>query len=226
MKQLIFLIVTFILFSCKSGNDRVKFEQPQPVSAKPLTAFGTHIQGLYINAEDSLEHIQINATEVISFANDTAHFHRSELLADSVKDLDVYDDEMVLDYLNSFGIKAEIIHDTVYCDLTKRDTLFSIGSHQILKKLNDNYFANIQSDAYWNVHLIHLEKDTLYWERIKPSDDLLKYNFAREDIEVSGETLEDSTKIYIMNPDKRGLKKLIRNGDFNISGKYVKLSKL
>ncbi len=223
MKHLIFLFVCAALFSCKSGNDRVKFEQPQPASASPLSAFEAAIQGIYVNAEDSLDKIRINATQVISFTSDSIHFHRVELLADSVKGLDINDNKQVLEYLTSLGVKAEIIKDTVYCNLSTEDTLFSIGSHQVLKKLNANYFANIESGSYWNVHLIRLENDTLYWKRIRPSDDLLKYNFAREDIEVSD---ADTTEIYIMNPDKRGLKKLIRKGDFHTSGKYVKVSEL
>lgn len=226
MKNLIFLFVCFALVSCKSANDRVKFEQPQPASAKPLAAFDAAIQGIYVNAEDSLDKIRINATQVISFTTFPMHFHRVELLADSVKDLDINDNKQVLEYLDSLGVKAEIIQDTIYCDLTTNDTLFSIGPHSILKKLNNNYFANIQSENYWNVHLIHLEKDTLYWKQVRPSDDLLKYNFAREDIEVSGEADKDTTEIYIMNPDKKGLKKLIRKGDFRTSGKFVKVSAL
>jgi hypothetical protein len=71
---------------------------------------------------------------------------------------------------------------------------------------------------------------TLYLSTIRPSKDLLQYAFARKEIKFCHDSLgnpipTDTCRIqYILNPDKKGLKKLIRNGDFSMSGKYVKMS--
>ena len=118
--------------------------------------------------------------------------------------------------------------------LILEDTIFEIDKYQVLKRLHHNYFLNEQSaDNYWRVKMMYIHRDTLVIGEVNPGDSLMRFDFViREDSTVlrnksvaeNGDVNRDSSVVYnyILDPGKRDLKKMIRSGLFERTGKYVK----
>ncbi len=218
------LFFCIFLFSC--ANKNVLFENPQPAKGKSLTAFDKNMQGVYL--EDSLDYLTISDKNAIMVTMESTHFHRSELKEDSLVNFDIYDDQKVLEYMNSLGIQARILSDTIYGRFADIDTLFSIGKDQILKKHNGNYFASIRDGEYWMVYLANLTNDTLIWREIHFSKDLLQYEFASEKVDYCEDSLgnlnntDTCSSRIILNPTKKELNTLIREGKFEIEAQFIK----
>lgn len=243
MKKLIYLIILiFTLSACKS-TDMVKFEQSQPVSEKALSNFGRSIQGSYVNTVNSLEELVIES-KLIRTSNVLAFScPRSEIEIDSTENVDIYNDQELIKYLNAEGGITAIHNDSIFFRQTIVDTLFLISNNQILKKFAKNYFLNYhQSDNFWMVKKIEINNDTLFIGEIVPSDSLLRFDFARKneriiegkitDNEQDNVVIKGDSSVkeeerravydYILTPNKQNLRAMIKSNSFDNIKKYVR----
>jgi hypothetical protein len=60
--------------------------------------------------------------------------------------------------------------------------------------------------------------DTLLYGEITPSDTLLKYDYTKIDSSIT----KSKAKAYILNPNKKELRKLMRSNAFKFTEKYIK----
>jgi hypothetical protein len=221
----------------------VKFEQSQPVSEKALSNFGRNIQGRYINSVNPLEELVIErklirTSNVLDFS-----LLRSELEIDSSENIDVNNDLELIKYLNAGGGTTAIKNDSIFYRQTLLDTLFLINNDQVLKKFAKNYFLNYhQTDNYWIVKKIEINNDTLLIGEIVPSDTLLRFDFAKKNerliegditdiaqdsvvIKKDNNVIEEERKKdydYILNPNKKDLRAMIKSNSFDDIKKYIR----
>jgi hypothetical protein len=243
MKKLIYLIILICALSACKSTDMVKFEQSQPVSEKALSNFGRSIQGEYINSANPLEELVIESklirtSNVLDFS-----CLRSELKIDSSENIDINNDQELIKYLNVEGGITTIKNDSIFYRQIIVDTLFLINKDQILKRFAGNYFLNYhQSDNYWIVKKIEINNDTLLIGEIVPSDTLLRFDFVKKneriiednitDNEQDSVVIEKDSNItkeerqavydYILNPNKKDLRAMMKSNSFNDIKRYVR----
>jgi hypothetical protein len=222
MKQLIPVgLLIMALCACKS-NSEVKFREPQPESERSLSAFNRNILGTYVNPRDSLDILIIENSLIRTRKVENHAFSRTETDSNGIA------------YRPSQCETSLVKGDSIFFRKVIKDTIFRIGKNQVLKKLHRNYFLNYKRyDSYWTVKMIHVDEDTLMVGEISPDTSLVQFDFvAKYDSTVSGSVPvdeNDSADIdssvihnYILDPDRRELKKMIRAGLFETTGIYVK----
>lgn len=222
MRHAAYLTILIIaLVGCKP-TDEVKFEEAQPESVKPISDFSRNIRGIYTCIENPDKELIIGSDMIQSLNTFSFAFERSEIEIDSTEGIDIYNDHELSNYLDLDGGKTIIKGDSIFYNLTMRDTLFIPGDKQVLKKLSGNYFLNYKhDDNLWTVKKVEIHKDTLIIGEITPSDTLLRFDFVAKR-ETLIEKDSSTVKEYILTPDKRDLKKMIKSEAFNRTEKYVR----
>jgi len=214
----IIFILAFILFSC-TPNDRVKFEEPQPAAVKESKGFRALRRGHYVNAKHPKKTVEIQKKLITTSRSYQFVTHRKNIESSTISDKDLKNDSILLKYLNTFGGNAIIIGDTVHYSQSVTDTFFMISENNILKHYKRSYYLNFKDkDGFWEVYRLKFQGDTLLFGAITPNDTLLSYDYARVD-SVKG---HPKVKEYILRPDKKELRKLMRSEAFKFTEKYIK----
>lgn len=221
----------------------VKFEQSQPVLEKALSNFDASIRGRYINSVNPLEELIIESKLIRTSNVFDFSCLRSEMKIDSSENIDINNDQELVKYLNTEGGITVIKNDSIFYRQTIVDTLFLINNDQILKKFARNYFLNYhQCDNYWIVKKIEINNDTLLIGEIVPSDTLLRFDFVKKNERIIEDNITDNkqdsvvnnkdTNVmnlkrqpvydYILNPNKKDLRAMIKSNSFADIKKYVR----
>lgn len=206
------LFVGLLLGSCqKADEERVLFEEAQPVSVDKERAFDKALQGTYVSCTDTNEKLYVYPNSIVSTIDYNHKSFRKDLAQDTSIKININDDEAIRKFLKEEGAERVFINvDTIYYSLGRQvDTLFSISDQQVLKEFKGSYFLNKKKDSgLWILTKIEKKKEYLIFENINPTDSLLKYDFAKK------EASDTVVKKYILTPDQKEFKKLNRSGVF------------
>ncbi len=219
MKNLIIFLTILIALSSCEPTDRVKFEEPQPISVKNKKEFGGEIQGVYKKFSNPNKTLIIHSEIITTNLTLKVKIKRAGIEIDSNVHIDIDNDSALIAYLNNVASSATVTKDSISYIHSIHDTIFSINDENILKKYKRNYFLNYKfSDSYWRVKKLKVRGDTLYFGEIFPSDTLLHYDYANIDSNIS----ENQVKEYVLSPSKNEFKKLMRSKAFRTTEKYIK----
>ncbi|RUA23985.1 MAG: hypothetical protein DSY76_08580 [Bacteroidetes bacterium] len=219
MKKLILLpAIALLLLSC-NPSDRVKFEEPQPANIKESTGFRTLRQGRYINVKTPKKEVEIKKNMITTRRTFHLKKNRNNIEISKMADVDRQNDSAMISHFSKLGAKVKIMGDTIYLWQTVTDTFFRINEHNILKHYKRSYYLNFEDkDGFWEVYRIKFHGDTLLFGEITPTDTLLTYDYTRVD-SVNG---HPNVKEYVLHPDKKELRKLMRSNAFKVTEKYIK----
>lgn len=218
----IILFFLILLSSCDQSWVDVKFTEPQPESVKASNSFDKKVLGTYSNFYNSDQQLIIQKNLMISRSVFKLTIHRNDIELDS---LSFNNDAELISYLNQDGGITYISNDSIIRTHIIYDTIFSFSNNQVLKSFKASYYLNYEdSNGLWNVRKLDINKDTLLFGEILPSDTLLRFDY----VDRKYEAVEDSGKIeneyteYILSPSKREFKKLVRTQSFEIVEKYIR----
>ena len=219
MKKLILsLIIVFTLFSCEPDN-RVKFEASQPESVKEISSFRLLRRGTYKNFKSPKKKIEIKKNTITTSTLFQFTVDRNKVDIGTMSKVDRQNDSSLIEYFEKLGGDVKIDGNDIHYSQTVIDTVFFIGKEQILKHYKKSYYLNFRtSDSLWTVYRMKFNGDTLLYGEITPSDTLLKYDYAKIDSSMTN----NKAKAYILNPDKKELRKLMRSDAFKFTEKYIK----
>ena len=219
MKKLILLsAIALLLFGC-NPYDRVKFEESQPANVKESKGFKAQRQGRYINVRSSKKTVEIRRNIITTSRAFNFTSNRNTIEISKMATIDRQDDSAMIAHFSKLGGDVKIIGDTIFFSQTVTDTFFIINEHNILKHYKRSYYLNfLAEDGFWSVYRIKFRGDTLLFGEITPNDTLLSYNYTRVD-SVKG---HPGVKEYVLHPDKKELRKLMRSDAFEVTEKYIK----
>jgi len=219
MKKLLLLsTVILLLFSCRP-EDRVKFEEPQPAAVKESKGFRALRRGRYINVKQPKKSVLISKNLVTTSRVFQFAANRNTIEISQMATVDRQDDSAMIAHFSKFGGDVKIIGDTIHYSETVIDTFFMIGKNNILKHYKRSYYLNfLADDGFWEVYRVKFHGDTLLFGAITPNDTLLTYDYARVD-SVKG---YPRVKEYVLHPDRKELRKLMRSHAFKFTEKYIK----
>jgi len=219
MKKLILLsTIVLLLFSC-NPYDRVKFDESQPAAIKESKGFKALRRGRYINVKTSRKTVEIRKNLITTSRIFQFAANRNNIEISKMATVDRQNDSAMVAHFSKLGGDVKITGDTVYYSQTVTDTFFMIDENNILKHYKRSYYLNFKGeDGFWEVYRIKFHGDTLLFGEITPTDTLLTYDYARVD-SVKG---HPSVKEYVLHPDKKQLRKLMRSDAFKFTEKYIK----
>lgn len=163
--RLIFTAVTLavILYACQ----QVAFTDPQPKDVAALKAFPARLRGNYLNSDDSTL-LQITAQNMVRIYNYEEKIHVSQL--DSNEQII---GDSLFDTETNTGQPIRIEGDSLVRRVSGSDTLFAIGTQNVLKKYKGCYFLNsLLSADTWQVQKLELSRGKLTLSNINSKDDL------------------------------------------------------
>jgi len=219
MKKLIIsLAIMFALYSCEPDN-RVKFETPQPESVKEIDHFRLLRRGVYVNYKSPKKKIEIKKDIITTSTLFQFTVDRNTVEISKLSDVDRQNDSSLIAYFEKLGGDVKIEGDDIHYSQTLVDTIFLINETHILKHYKRSYYLNFRAnDSLWTVYRMKFHGDTLLYGEITPSDTLLKYDYTKIDSSMT----KSKAKAYILNPDKKELRKLMRSNAFKFTEKYIK----
>ncbi|MEO9804925.1 MAG: hypothetical protein ABJF04_16835 [Reichenbachiella sp.] len=186
----------------------VAFEKPQPFFKKNESRFDKRFQGMYFDSSDSRT-LEITETAMLITSNETRAVPVNEI--HSVSNAGIIEANLSQSSNVSIPNRTESIANVQ----ERADTVFLISDCNILRQFKGKYYLNYKElDKYWYLELMALEK----------GDKLIISTVYVEDIE----TLEEEVPLVkirdekgvlvrvVLQPNKRQLKKLMRNKDYQM----------
>ncbi len=214
MNRLTQIVILLLLLGCDENPDSVRFNMSQPVGAKSQKAFIQKLQGAYVSCNDSDDWITISENLILNTKRFEFRLHRNNLEFDSKTVIDRKNNTELIEFLKNEGYSATIFEDTILAVYLEVDTIFSISENQVLKKRRRDYFLSYKKDeSSWEVSKLSFKHDSLFIGRITPSDTLLQFDFTVKNIQV-GDTDSTSSVEYLLNPSRKGFKKLLKKNAF------------
>ncbi len=215
------VLIVFLLCSCqKADEERVLFEEPQPVAVDDEKVFDKTLQGAYVSCTDTNEKLYIYSNSMVSTIDYNHKSYRKDLAQDTSIKINTNDDEAIRSFLKDEGAERIFIKaDTIYYSLGRQvDTLFYVSDQNILKKFKGSYFLNKRRETgLWTLTKLEKRKKYLIFENIIPTDSLLKYDFVKK------ETMDTIVEKYVLTPDQKGFKKLNRSEFFMNTKCFIKI---
>lgn len=217
-EMILIFVVVFGLTTCtKIDEERVVFNECQPEFEEQLSSFPAD-KNIYKSTLDSNETIRFESKYLVldqyselvanidSLATDTS------IHVENVRDTN--------DLKRCFGgklVKVRILHDSLFAKLRTSDTLFEIAHQNVLKKHRGNLYLNkLQANSWWLTTRLLYRNDCIIFQHINPSDSLMKYSF------VEKEQTDSDKPIYKLSPDRKGFKKLQKDGLYVASACFCK----
>lgn len=221
MRKLLLFLFVIVLANC-GPTENVYFDQAQPVSINETKHFQRRIKGQYQNCFDSNDHLTITDNSIIHTTYWYSKFHINELEKDSKNNTPINPKEELHKMAKKAKVKLAIEGDSISVWQENKDTIFYPSKSQVLKKFKRSYFLNTQTiSGFWKVHRLTLKKDTLFLGQISPSDSLMQYNYSQKKVEKNDSGRVQSIE-YILQPNKKQFKKLLKPNSFTSSQCYCK----
>ena len=222
MKRIAQILVLALFTSCSGDSKYVRFETTQPDGVKESKSFNRKVKGEYVNCSDSGDILIISNNLILNARTFKLKSHRKDLKLDSVNTIDRNVNDELTKLYKSEGYDIDIIGDTISTSRLDIDTVFHISESEVLKKFKGSYFLNFKEDeSFWNVGRLSLNKDTLRFGLVAPSDTLLRFDFVVKKVEFD-ESDSTTTTEYTINPSKKEFKQLIKPNSFEVSACYCK----
>lgn len=150
-----FLAVLFaMLFS--SCEPAVVFTEPQPQDFNRLSSFDMMYRGAFqCESDSSIVHV----TSKSIYKERTYPFVLTEEMIKTMKGVKVLRKHLYIDSLN-LKLPVEMIGDSIYAEMIKRDTLFTITKEQVLKSFRGHQILNKKlDDGKWEVIILSMDYD-------------------------------------------------------------------
>jgi hypothetical protein len=199
-------IIAVFLYSC----DTVTFDQPQPGSVKPLSAFPKKIQGKYIST---------NQASVITIADELmtiVYDYDEKIHKDSIRSYYKLIGDTLIDVNNGSKKKIVVNGDTIVQHQNWTDTIFHISQDNILKQFKGYYFLNEQIQPnVWTITKIRLKNGVLTIGRISKENEIVQLR------EIT-ETTADTTSTHF-NLTKRQFKNFVQHHGFSDEETYTRM---
>jgi hypothetical protein len=225
MKKIALFLTSIIFISCTNIEEiefyRVKFEGSQPINTKELKKFPISLKARYKLIDNEFEQIEIGKSSIVRFTETLWKTTRYDLEIDSTEKIDLENDSSLIAYCQkeSKG-KVELLGDSLYIVTTYIDTIFEIGSSNILKKKYGSFFLSyMDEDSLFSVKRINKNKDTLFFGQITPSDTLLQYDYSS--VLNPNDTINE--REYLLNSSNKDFKNLNKDEMFETVRAYVRV---
>ncbi len=216
MKQSIFLLLTAIMFSC---DPAVMFREAQPEGKKDLKSFPSRYRGTYMEIEDSSVYI-VTAQRILEKHEEFLADPEDEILEDG--DIEIIGNNLIIKEMNlSFPVTRR--NDSVFGLVVLYDTVFDINGEDRLRKLGKIYFMNLPSDSLWIVSKLKFDRSGRVY-RCDVNDEKEMEIFQQNcNVEIQTDE-EGNPKKYIMSPNTKELKTILKMGAFTDTTEYVRIS--
>lgn len=218
MKSITTTFILLLLFSSCDAPE-VWFENAQPEGKKELMHFPRKLQGKYVNCSNPNDFLLIEKTEIRNVGHFVFTNHIDSVLSTTEKQIDRNDTNELKEHFKSENIEINIKGDSLQGTFKYENNLFNISEKQIVKKFKRSYFLNTEEgENKWKVQRMDSKGDSLFIGEINPSDTLLNYDFVAQ--------LESDEKVnskYLIQADKRELKKLMKENAFEEVSCYCKV---
>jgi hypothetical protein len=217
MKKISFAILAIIIFySC---NPSIRFETPQPLNGKNVTAFKDDYIGKFASNDSTM--ITITTSSIIAEKTVPIQLPMSQIENSAIYKLK--NDSLFARRLKT-GFPIHIKRDSVTGLIHYKDTLFSIGTKNILRRYRGEYYLNVMTkEGFWDVKRLSFHaKNELVLNSVYLQDDLERL----KDVTAVKEIRKDSSKIkniYLVNPSHSELRKFIREGGFRRYDMFTKV---
>ncbi|MEN9444413.1 MAG: hypothetical protein RIS47_1303 [Bacteroidota bacterium] len=196
------LVTFFVFFACTPS---VYFETPQPESKKDLKEFPSKIRGVYWQTNDSVL-MKIDAQAILL----TKYILTEDTVNSLIRELGfVPQSDTVVKYSAWETVSCTIKDSIIFTTYARTDTLFSVERGDLLRKYKGHYFLNrFFGKNMWDISTLNLEQGLVQIAPLVTTDELVQMP------EVSIDSpLVDSTKIYLIKPEAKDLKKMLKSYD-------------
>ena len=200
-KRIISISILIFLLSC---GPYVWFKQPQPQGKADLKSFPEKLLGKYISVTDSSV-IRIDSFKIVKEYRENLLMTKDEFKEETG---DTIPADTSFIFATNWNISIHSFNDSIELFSSCDDVLFSISERNILKEYKGYYFLNLKdTNNYWQVNILRLEKDTLEFDDILTEKDIKNIKNR-----ITVEVLTDSSeqKQYILNPSKRQIRKILK----------------
>ncbi|MBU8892470.1 MAG: hypothetical protein KOO66_06805 [Bacteroidales bacterium] len=209
---IIFLILAFFV-GC---GPYIWFKAPQPQGEENLNVFPENLLGKYSSVSDT-SIIRIETDKIISEYRENLLMTKAEFREETG---DTISEDTSFTFTDNWDITIKSFGDSVKVFSSKDDELFKISDQQILREYKGIYFLNYKdTNDYWKVKILNLEKDTLEFDIILFEKDMENIRNITM-VEIVQDSTEESTRYYL-NPTKRELKKILKKR--STGEKFVKI---
>jgi hypothetical protein len=201
MKNLLFLLLFSMLFSCKEKvfeGDDLYFENPQPMNESELREIPSKFLGLYKDADSVF--LKIDKNRITKYYYGRYRIHKSEL--DSMENDFEISNGNLIEKKTKATFETKKIEDSIELSSINTDTIFQISNIQKLKRINGNLLLNFKRDNYWQVNILTLKKKTLNLKYLSVAD----LN-SLDSVMTIKATMIDSIN-YLLKPSRKEFKKI------------------
>lgn len=216
-----FILLGLIAIAFLGCQERIMFSEPQPSDKKDKNNFKRGYRGTYLNLSDS-SLLVIEPTIVYQNFNAKVVIHIDEIQENGITKIDSNSFEFEL--FNG-DIQHHLKGDSLFIHYSLNDTIFQLSDQQILRVHKGNYFLNynVGPNAY-EVKLMQLNSAGILEisELLVQSNKLEDLNQVLKLPELENDSVE--IKHVRINPTKKELKDIVRNGVFTTTGEYQKIN--
>jgi hypothetical protein len=189
-----------LLFS--ACEPAVLFSEPQPIGAKNLETFPKSAQGKFHSLTENVT-VTIDALGIYKIQAFVEVMHRDSL--DSEWE---YRNDSIWHKERNFPFRAILMGDSLQIEVAYPDTLFFIGTTNLLRRQKGVFFLNdeYQSGA-WIIKMLEVTKEGM----------VLAVVSTEEDKEVLTQYLadaQDSSSRPIVSPSRKEFRQFVRDGGF------------
>lgn len=207
MKKIIIVVISIALFSCKETKTEETistyfyFDSPQPVNDSELSSFPPKFRGVY-----AYENMQMHIEKELIYESYMEEFKLAKTTLDSFKENVSYKgSKIVLKEKNSaeeYNFKNE--GDSLYMYRWRNDTVFRFSPTQKAKRVNGQLVLSTKDSLYWQVGMLSIKKDTLYWKYFTDSRDYIALKSIVKDMTINS----DTTQVH-MKPTRKEFTKIL-----------------
>jgi len=223
MKNYLFLISVLLVAACGEKPDgSIDFLEPQPAGVKDETAFNKKYQGSYFSAAENA-FLEIQSAYMIRREYIPIVFLRKEL--DSSFTADNTNDNNIVASFKKDNIEVDSFAvDSIYAHYNGIDTLFDFNAKgNLCRYMKGDYFLSYSNETQdsWRVRRVHADASGLNFSYIMPSDSLMAVLDVKDKKSIEGDSI--TPKRYQINPDKKELKKLVKQDVFEEDAYWIRV---
>jgi hypothetical protein len=216
MKYFKFILLTFIIVSCKQIPE-VRFLEPQPISKKNIQTIPKDYWGKYLNKIDS-SILTIDSRMIINEKFESSKTSIIEMQQEL--DTTIQDDTQIKLGTN-WTMNIKIKDDSALITSYLIDTIFQISQSQLLRSFKGYLFLNYKDiDSTWRVKTLRLENGKLDFGSLVNVNQIDTLKEVTR-IVTSIDTSSNRVNHYDLNPKRKELKEILEQKD--TTSIYIKL---
>ncbi len=163
--MLLLLGLTFF-YSCVPA---VVFEEPQPQGAETHSSFPMMYRGTFLCSSDSAI---VWITDKLVYKEKTYSVTMTQVEVNETEGVELIGDQLYIESIND-PVKVVTQGDSVFANVTLRDTLFHLGKDQVLTQFRGHQLLNRQlKSGDWEVMIlsINYDFDLILSKAVEPED--------------------------------------------------------